>query len=110
MATLTNGSAALTRQLLDRAGISDLFEAVLDVAGPRCWKPGPTGYQFAVDRLAVRKERALLVAVHPWDIDGAQRAGLSGAWLRRGATRYPVSMLPPDRIADGLADLAAMLT
>jgi 2-haloacid dehalogenase len=109
MATMTNGSAALTERLLDRAGIADCFEALLDVAGPRCWKPAAAAYRFATDRCGVPAERALLVAVHPWDVDGAQRAGLAGAWLRRGARRYPASMLPPGRTAEGLADLADAL-
>ncbi|MFG2526241.1 haloacid dehalogenase type II [Streptomyces sp. NPDC048527] len=109
LVTMTNGSAALTRQLLDRARLLDCFEAVLDVSGPRCWKPGAAAYRYAVEEIGVRPERALLVAVHPWDVDGARRAGLGGAWLRRGAASYPEVMLAPTCTAPDLRELAAVL-
>ncbi len=32
---------------------------------------------------------AMLVAVHPWDIDGAARAGLATAWINRNGGVYP---------------------
>ncbi|WP_243761200.1 haloacid dehalogenase type II [Streptomyces sp. YIM 98790] len=83
--TMTNGSAALTARLLGRAGLADCFEALLDVGGPRCWKPAPAAYHYAVRHAGVAPEQAALVAAHPWDIDGARRAGLAAAWIRRGA-------------------------
>lgn len=110
LVTMTNGSAALTRQLLAHAGLVDCFEALLDVSGPRCWKPAPAAYRYAVQQTGVRPDHALLVAVHPWDIDGAQRAGLGGAWLRRGAAAYPRVMLAPTYTALDLQELAAVLT
>ncbi|PYC87697.1 haloacid dehalogenase type II [Streptomyces tateyamensis] len=111
LVTMTNGNAALTRRLLERAGVADRFEALLDVGGSRCWKPAPAAYRYAVERAAVRPEQALMVAVHPWDIDGAQRAGLGGAWLRRdGAADYPLSMSRPTYGVRDLVELAEVLT
>ncbi|WP_431963739.1 haloacid dehalogenase type II [Actinacidiphila sp. bgisy160] len=104
--TMTNGSAAATRRLLDGAGLLEHFEALLDVSGPRCWKPAPAAYRYATDQAGVRPEEALLVAVHPWDVDGARRAGLAGAWLRRHRSHYPGVMLRPDWEAPSLPDLA----
>ena len=75
-------------------GLRDCFEALLDVRGPRAWKPAPAAYRYAVDQPGVPVEEALLVAVHSWDIDGARRAGLGGAWPRRGAVVYPAAMMP----------------
>jgi 2-haloacid dehalogenase len=37
-----------------------------------------------------------LVAVHPWDIDGAKRAGLQAVWLNRHNDRYPEFFHAPD--------------
>lgn len=105
LVTMTNGSSALTERLLARAALLDCFEALLDVRGPCCWKPAPAAYRYAVEQMAVRPDQAMLVAVHPWDVDGALRAGLGGAWLRRGATVYPQTMSRPTRSAQDLREL-----
>ncbi|MDQ0798325.1 haloacid dehalogenase type II [Streptomyces sp. B1I3] len=109
LTAMTNGSVALTERLLDKAGVLDRFESLSDVSGPRCWKPAQAAYQYAVERVGVRPDQALMVAVHPWDIDGAQRAGLEGAWLRRGASAYPQTMTPPRHVARELQELADVL-
>ncbi|MEV6055847.1 haloacid dehalogenase type II [Streptomyces sp. NPDC052107] len=111
LVTMTNGSAALSEKLLTRAGIRDCFEALLDVTGPSRWKPDRRAYHYAVERCGVRPDQAMLVAVHPWDIDGARRAGLSGAWLRRGvpATAYPRALNGPTLAAEDLMELARLI-
>jgi 2-haloacid dehalogenase len=109
LATFTNGAAALSEQLLARAGLREHFEALLDVSAPRAWKPAAAAYRYATDTLAVDPAETLLVAVHPWDIDGARRAGLQAAWLRRGVSEYPAVMTTPSLIAADLRDLAHLL-
>ncbi|WSU54213.1 HAD hydrolase-like protein [Streptomyces sp. NBC_01092] len=110
LTAMTNGSVAMTERLLDKAGVLDRFESLSDVHGPRCWKPTPAAYHYAVERVGVRPDQALMVAVHPWDIDGAQRAGLEGAWLRRGVSLYPQTVTPPRYSTQDLRELADMLT
>lgn len=109
LVTMTNGSSELTEQLLARTGLRDRFEALLDVRGPRRWKPSPAAYRYAVEQVQVRPQEAVLVAVHPWDVDGALRAGLRGAWLRRNASAYPQTMSPPTYSAQDLRELAELL-
>ncbi|NUQ98646.1 MAG: haloacid dehalogenase type II [Streptomyces sp.] len=110
LVTMTNGSAVLTEQLLAKADLLDFFEALLDVRAPQCWKPAPAAYRYALDRVGVQPEQALMVAVHPWDIDGARRFGLGGAWLRRGAVVYPGAMSAPSYSVRDLLELADVLT
>jgi 2-haloacid dehalogenase len=105
--TMTNGSAAMTEGILAREGLLDLVEARLDVSGPRVWKPARGAYEYALGRAGVPAGRAALVAVHPWDIDGAQRAGMIGAWLDRRGVPYPGVMGVPQVSAPDLRALAA---
>src|SRR5437588_750560 len=49
------------------------------------------------------------VAVHPWDIDGAARAGMATAWLNRTGASYPEVFTPPSLTAASLAELAQQL-
>ncbi|MFH0241315.1 haloacid dehalogenase type II [Streptomyces sp. HK10] len=109
LVTMTNGSSELSERLLGRAGLADCFENHLDVSGPRRWKPARAAYQYVVEQAGVRPHEAVLVAVHPWDVDGAQRAGLGGAWLRREGAEYPEVMLPPTCTVENIRELADAL-
>jgi len=52
----------------------------------------------------------MLVAVHPWDIDGAARAGLQTAWIdRSGTAPYPPYLTKSDVTVPGVDDLAHTL-
>ncbi|WP_159943336.1 MULTISPECIES: haloacid dehalogenase type II [unclassified Nocardiopsis] len=107
--TLTNGAAALTERLLESEGLLALVERRLDVSAPRAWKPSPAAYQYVAGEAGVRPELMALAAVHPWDVDGAQRAGLVGAWLNRGDKPYPRVMAAPRVQAPSLPALATEL-
>jgi len=52
----------------------------------------------------------LLVAVHPWDIDGAKRSGMHAAWLDRRGTPYPGHFTRPDIIGRTLDEVATAVT
>jgi 2-haloacid dehalogenase len=91
IATLTNGSTQLARGLIERAGLESLVERHFDVSEVRRWKPAPEPYLYACAELGVEVTEAALVAVHPWDVHGAKRAGLSGAWLDRDGRPWPQS-------------------
>ena len=109
-ATLTNGSAAAAEALLERAGIADLVERYLDVSEVGRWKPAPEPYRYACRTLNVAEGDAALIAVHPWDVHGARRAGLRGAWLDRHRVPYPSVFLAPDVSASDLPTLVDRLS
>jgi 2-haloacid dehalogenase len=109
LATLSNGSADIARGLFERAGIADRFERLLSVDQAGTWKPAAGAYAYALAQCGVVAPDAMLVAVHPWDIDGAARAGLTTAWINRTGAAYPASFTPPSLQATGLTDLAAKL-
>ncbi|WP_238164289.1 haloacid dehalogenase type II [Kribbella pittospori] len=105
--TLTNGSVAMSERMFADGGILPLLEHRLDVSAPQRWKPHPDAYRYAAEVCGVPVERMGLAAVHPWDVDGARRAGLQGYYIDRRRTPYPKAFLPPDlAVADfeGLAD------
>jgi 2-haloacid dehalogenase len=109
LVTLSNGSASVARALLERAGIGDEFEALLSVEDAGVWKPAAGAYAHAVERCGIDPVEALLVAVHPWDIDGAARAGLRTAWVDRTGGPYPSYFTAPDFRVRSLPELAEQL-
>ncbi len=110
LVTLSNGSAAVAHGLLDRAGLADAVDDVLSVEGQSWWKPAREAYSQPLAVRDVAAEDAMLVAVHPWDVDGAARAGLRTAWIdRAGGTPWPDAFTPPEITASSLVDLAEQL-
>ncbi len=109
LTTLSNGAASVAQSLLERAGLGARFERLLSVEDAGRWKPAPESYAYALDQCGVAAQDAMLVAVHPWDIDGAARAGLATAWLERGGAPYPAYFREPDLRATSCLDLAAQL-
>jgi 2-haloacid dehalogenase len=109
MVTLANGPASIARRLLADAGLEDAFESCLSVEQAGVWKPAAGAYAYALAACEVDAADAMLVAAHPWDTDGAQRAGLASAWINRGSGRYPDYFLPPDLEVASLRHLAIRL-
>ncbi|MFM6848785.1 MAG: haloacid dehalogenase type II, partial [Terrabacter sp.] len=104
LVTLSNGSTSVAQGLLQRAGVRDAFETLLSVEDAGAWKPHPASYAHALEACRVAAGEAMLVAVHPWDIDGAARAGLRTGWLNRNDSRYPAYFTTPEVAARDLVD------
>lgn len=109
LVTLTNGAVQTTEELLGRAGLRDAFSDLLSVEDAGIWKPAPGAYAYAANALGCEPSEMVLVAVHPWDIHGAARAGLRTAWINRDARPYPAYFRRPDFAAAGIAALADQL-
>lgn len=106
---LTNGATAISDRLFESADLLPLLERRLSVEEVGPWKPHPAPYDYAVAECGVGAADATLVAVHPWDIQGAHSAGLRTAWIQRGAGEWPACFDAPDLVAAGIDDLADQL-
>ena len=110
LVTLTNGATSVGEALLTNAGVRDQFERLLSVEDAGRWKPAPESYAYAARECEVSPAEMMLVAVHPWDIDGAARAGLQTAWIdRSGTAPYPPYLTKSDVTVPGVDDLAHKL-
>lgn len=110
MATLTNGSAAISESLLSRAGVDDVMERFLSVDDAGIWKPHPDAYRYAVETMGAPAADTMLVAAHPWDIDGAARAGLATAYIDRKGLPYPSHFERADVEVGSLIELASAVS
>jgi 2-haloacid dehalogenase len=107
---LTNGATAMTERMFADADLLGLFAHRLSVQELGPWKPHPVPYAHALRTAGVSADRAVMVAVHPWDLAGAGAAGLRTAWIdRRGDSVWPDHFDPPDLRATGIDDLARQL-
>jgi 2-haloacid dehalogenase len=109
LVTLSNGAASVAEGLLRRAGVREQFSRLLSVEDAGVWKPAAAAYEHALSECAVPGDEAMLVAVHPWDIHGAARAGLRTAWLNRNGATYPRHFAAPELSSVSLVGLASTL-
>lgn len=100
--TLTNGHAEMTDALLRRAGLRDLVAGCHDVGEVERWKPAALPYEHCAQRNSVTPQRLGMVAVHSWDIDGANRAGLVTGYASRHEGTHVGHFSPADVAADDL--------
>ena len=52
----------------------------------------------------------VLVASHPWDVDGAARAGMQSAWVNRSGGPFPRTFTEPTYVVEGVDGLADLWT
>lgn len=98
--TLSHGSPGVAEAGLARGGITPLVERTLSSETIRAWKPSQEVYLWAAGVCGVAPDRLALVAAHGWDVHGAQRAGLTGAWFPRAERSYP-AVFEPAHVAAG---------
>jgi 2-haloacid dehalogenase len=96
--TLSNGHVAL---LVDLARHGDLrFDCVLSAELAHAYKPAPEAYLIAARLLGVEPAELMLIAAHPWDLEGARAAGLQTAFVDRPLEYGPGSPAREDPDAD----------
>jgi 2-haloacid dehalogenase len=98
---LSNGSAAATKSLLDRAGLRKRVDHIVSVDDVKLSKPRAEIYHHGARAAGVKPAELALVAAHPWDINGAKAAGLVTAYLSADRPFSPV-MRKPDVAGENL--------
>jgi 2-haloacid dehalogenase len=113
ISTLSNGNVSLLVDMARNAGLP--WDCVLSGELIQKYKPDPEVYRMAARLLGVAPHQLMLVAAHPSDLAGAQRAGLRAAYVTRplerglGGAIEPVGDLKFDFVASDFIDLAAQL-
>ena len=107
--TLTHGSPGVAEAGLERGGVTPLVERSLSSEVIRAWKPAREVYLWAAGVCDVAPAELALVACHAWDVHGAQRAGLTGAWFPRSERVYPSVYEAPHVTAPDLAGVVEQL-
>jgi 2-haloacid dehalogenase len=82
-AILSNGSPTMLSAAVEHAGIADLLDIVLSAEEVKLYKPHPSVYQLAVDRLGLTSGEICFVSSNGWDAYAAKAFGLHVIWCNR---------------------------
>ena len=111
LALLTNGSADMQRNKINRFGLADLFDLILIEGELGFGKPDPRVYTRALDSLGVAPSHTWMVGDNlEWDVAQPQRHGIYGIWIDfRGGGLPAGHPVQPDRIIRRLSELRALV-
>ena len=110
LAILSNGTPAMLDAVVRSAGLEKSFDAVLSVEEVGVYKPHPSVYGLACDRLEIAPSRICFLSSNGWDAYSAKAFGMRVVWCNRygqAPERIPAS--PDGEIAqlDALPELLA---
>jgi 2-haloacid dehalogenase len=83
VAILSNGTPTMLAAVAANAGIADLLDAVLSVEEVKVYKPHPSVYRLACERLKVPAGQVCFVSSNGWDAYSAKAFGFRVLWCNR---------------------------
>lgn len=110
LAILSNGSPGMLAAAVEHAGIATSLDAVLSVEEVKVFKPHPSVYQLAVDRLRVEPHEICFVSSNGWDAFSARAFGLRVVWCNRFGQEPERIPAPPDGEIPTLSSLPEIVS
>jgi 2-haloacid dehalogenase len=106
---LSNGTPLMLTSAVRFAGLERHIHAALSVEAVGVYKPHPSVYQLAVERLGLAPETIAFCSSNAWDVAGAAAFGLRVVWINR--RNAPPEQLPGEAevVLPDLSDLPGLL-
>ena len=108
-AILSNGTPTMLAAALNGSGLAPFIGQALSVDAVKVFKPHPSVYQHAADRLSVPANRICFVSANAWDAAGAAAFGMRAVWVNRAKARPEYLPALPEATIDTLAALPKLL-
>lgn len=108
-AILSNGSPEMLAAAVDNAGIADHLDRVLSVEEVGVFKPHPSVYQLACERLELEPGQIAFVSSNSWDAYAASAFGMRAVWCNRYGQRPERLPGKPDQVIVSLLELPPLV-
>ena len=101
LAFLSNGTPPMLAAVVKNSGLESVFDAVLSVEEVGVFKPHPSVYGLAAERLQIAPARICFLSSNGWDAFSAKAFGFRVIWCNRfGQTAERIPDTPDGEIAD----------
>ena len=107
--TLTNGSVLNTKLLLKKNNINNFIDKCFSINSFKIWKPAREVYLKTCEKMKIKPGRALMIAAHGWDINGAKLAGLKTAYITRYEKKLSDFYYRPDYMGNDSREIIKKL-
>jgi 2-haloacid dehalogenase len=106
----SNGSSRMIEAVLENAGLRPyLTHGFVSVDEVGEYKPSPKVYRHAAERIGRRIEEVRLVSSNPFDVIGAEAAGMRAAWIDRSGGIFDTLGPRPEVVVSTLVELSEAL-
>jgi 2-haloacid dehalogenase len=109
MVVFSNGTPSMLEALIDNQEFSPYFQGFISVDEIGEYKPSPRAYRHVADRLGRSIGEVCLVSSNPFDIVGAEAAGMRVAWVDRTKGLFDALGSRPATTVESLTGLADAL-
>jgi len=109
MVVFSNGSPGMLTGIMNAANLNPYFKGIVSVDEGKVYKPSPLVYKHVAKRLGRPIDEVRLVSSNPFDVIGAEAAGMQAAWLNRSGGLFDTLAPMPQMVVKSLVELADIL-
>lgn len=109
-AILSNGSPAMLADAVAGSELGSFLDHILSVEEVGVFKPHPSVYQLACDRLGLPASAIAFLSSNAWDAHAASAFGMRVVWCNRYRQRRERLPGKPDREICSLAELTSLIS
>ncbi len=110
LVAFSNGSPRMLGAILDNAALRPHFpKGFISVDEVKIYKPSPKVYRHAAERLGRPVGEVRLVSSNPFDVIGAEAAGMRVAWVNRSGGIFDALGTRSEVVVSTLVELADVL-
>ena len=109
MVVFSNGSPAMLSAIMQAANLERYYSGFVSVDEVKVYKPSPIVYRHIANRLGRLIDEVRLVSSNPFDVIGAEAAGMQAAWVNRSGGLFDTLACPPEMVVGTLIELADRL-
>ena len=109
MVVFSNGSPGMLSAIMRAANLERYCSGFVSVDEVKVYKPSPIVYKHVAKRLGRPIDEVRLVSSNPFDVIGAEAAGMQAAWLNRSSGLFDTLAPMPQMVVKSLVELADIL-
>ena len=109
MVVFSNGSPSMLTAIMQAANLGRYCSGFVSVDEVKVYKPSPIVYRHLANRLGRPLDQVRLISSNPFDVIGAESAGIQAAWVNRSGGLFDTLAAPPQMVVKTLVELADVL-
>ena len=109
MVVFSNGSPAMLTGIMNAAGLNPYFQGFVSVDEVKVYKPSPIVYKHVASSLGRTIGEVRIISSNPFDVIGAEAAGMQTAWVNRSGALFDTLAPMPHMVVKSLVELANIL-